>query len=262
METEFARPLGHRLARQAYPFADARRFVAFPRRDLYHPATPSRRANRRSLRRLPSLPRRLPDGGDRRSLRSGRPPVHLVPHDRIAGAIPVALRPLIGNRIYGCDDCQLCCPWNRFAHIGDPDFAVRNGLDAAPLTALFAWNEEEFNARLAGSAIRRIGHLRWLRNIAVALGNAPAVAEQFSLHWRGARMTRRRCCASMSAGRWRNMRKAPGGEIVPITDRVWSALPPGCAAGTTRRVTSLTYWDSWVRRHPRARPSGCSASDP
>ncbi len=91
----------------------------------------------------------------------------------LQGAIPVALRPLIGNRIYGCDDCQLCCPWNRFAHIGDPDFAVRNGLDAAPLTALFAWDEEQFNARLAGSAIRRIGHRRWLRNIAVALGNAP-----------------------------------------------------------------------------------------
>ncbi|WP_291987961.1 tRNA epoxyqueuosine(34) reductase QueG [Candidatus Accumulibacter sp. ACC007] len=90
------------------------------------------------------------------------------------GAIPVVLRPLIGNRIYGCDDCQLCCPWNRFARIGDPDFAVRNGLDATPLTTLFAWSEEDFNARLAGSPIRRIGHLRWLRNIAVALGNAPS----------------------------------------------------------------------------------------
>ena len=93
------------------------------------------------------------------------------------GAIPVALRPLIGNRIYGCDDCQLCCPWNRFARIGDCDFAVRNGLDAAPLPTLFAWSEAEFNARLAGSAIRRIGHLRWLRNLAVALGNAPGSPE-------------------------------------------------------------------------------------
>ncbi|WP_300449485.1 tRNA epoxyqueuosine(34) reductase QueG [Accumulibacter sp.] len=88
------------------------------------------------------------------------------------GAIPVALRPLIGNRIYGCDDCQLCCPWNRFARLGDPDFAPRHGLDAAPLTALFAWNADEFAQRLAGSPIRRIGHTRWLRNIAVALGNA------------------------------------------------------------------------------------------
>jgi epoxyqueuosine reductase len=131
-------------------------------------------ADRRPLRRLPSLPRRLPDRSHRRPLRSGRPAMHFVSDDR-AARVPSrsALRPLIGTRIYGCDDCQLCCPWNRFAHIGDPDFAVRNGLDAPPLTALFAWNEEEFNARLAGSAIRRIGHLRWLRNIAVALGNAP-----------------------------------------------------------------------------------------
>lgn len=91
----------------------------------------------------------------------------------LQGAIPVALRSLIGNRVYGCDDCQLCCPWNRFAGLGDADFAVRNGLDAIPLAALFAWSEEEFNSRLAGSAIRRIGHQRWLRNIAVALGNAP-----------------------------------------------------------------------------------------
>ncbi len=90
----------------------------------------------------------------------------------LRGSIPVTLRPLIGNRIYGCDDCQLCCPWNRFAQIGDPDFAVRNGLDAAPLIELFAWNAPEFEQRLAGSAIRRIGHERWLRNIAVALGNA------------------------------------------------------------------------------------------
>jgi epoxyqueuosine reductase len=88
------------------------------------------------------------------------------------GAIPVELRPLIGNRIYGCDDCQLCCPWNDFARRGDPDFAVRNGLDAAPLAELFAWSEEEFEQRTAGSPIRRIGHERWLRNIAVALGNA------------------------------------------------------------------------------------------
>ena len=92
----------------------------------------------------------------------------------LQGAIPVALRPLIGNRIYGCDDCQLCCPWNDFARLGDPDFAVRHGLDAAPLAELFAWTEAEFETRLAGSPIRRIGHQRWLRNIAVALGNAPA----------------------------------------------------------------------------------------
>jgi epoxyqueuosine reductase len=91
------------------------------------------------------------------------------------GAIPVELRPLMGNRIYGCDDCQLVCPWNKYAKASnDPDFAVRNALDAASLVELFAWSEEEFNRRFEGSAIRRIGHERWLRNIAVALGNAPA----------------------------------------------------------------------------------------
>jgi epoxyqueuosine reductase len=90
------------------------------------------------------------------------------------GAIPEELRPLMGNRIYGCDDCQLVCPWNKYAKTASvPDFAVRNGLDAASLVELFAWTEEEFNRRLEGSAIRRIGHERWLRNIAVALGNAP-----------------------------------------------------------------------------------------
>ena len=91
----------------------------------------------------------------------------------LKGSIPVELRPLLANRIYGCDDCQLVCPWNRFAQTAAlPDFAVRNGLDHARLVELFAWNETEFNDRLAGSAIRRIGHECWLRNIAVALGNA------------------------------------------------------------------------------------------
>jgi epoxyqueuosine reductase len=91
-----------------------------------------------------------------------------------AGPIPEELRPLLGNRIYGCDDCQLVCPWNKYAQTAaTPDFAVRNGLDAPALVELFAWTEEEFNRRMEGSAIRRIGHERWLRNIAVALGNAP-----------------------------------------------------------------------------------------
>jgi epoxyqueuosine reductase len=90
------------------------------------------------------------------------------------GSIPEALRPLIGNRVYGCDDCQLVCPWNKFARTATlPDFDVRNGLDGATLVELFAWSEEQFAQRHAGSAIRRIGHARWLRNIAVALGNAP-----------------------------------------------------------------------------------------
>jgi epoxyqueuosine reductase len=90
------------------------------------------------------------------------------------GAIPEELRPLMGNRIYGCDDCQLVCPWNKYAKVaGLPDFNVRNGLDAASLVDLFAWTEEDFAVRMEGSAIRRIGHEKWLRNIAVALGNAP-----------------------------------------------------------------------------------------
>ena len=97
----------------------------------------------------------------------------------LPGSIPPPLRPLIGNRIYGCDDCQLACPWNRWARsaIGS-DFAPRHGLDATELAELFAWTGEEFAARMAGSAIARIGHERWLRNIAVALGNmaTPGVA--------------------------------------------------------------------------------------
>ena len=91
----------------------------------------------------------------------------------LKGSIPVELRPLIGNRVYGCDDCQLACPWNSFAQAtGEADFAVRNGLDAATLVELFAWTADEFDSRMAGSAIRRIGYERWLRNLAVGLGNA------------------------------------------------------------------------------------------
>jgi epoxyqueuosine reductase len=91
-----------------------------------------------------------------------------------AGSIPEDLRPLMGNRIYGCDDCQLVCPWNRYAKTTtEAGFAVRHGLDDVDLIALFAWTEREFLDRTEGSAIRRIGYERWLRNIAVALGNAP-----------------------------------------------------------------------------------------
>lgn len=95
----------------------------------------------------------------------------------LKGSIPVELRPLIGNRVYGCDDCQIVCPWNRFARTTpEPDFRVRNGLDRAELIELFAWSEDEFRARMAGSAILRIGYERWLRNLAVGLGNAPKSA--------------------------------------------------------------------------------------
>lgn len=91
------------------------------------------------------------------------------------GSIPAELQPLIGNRVYGCDDCQLFCPWNKFAQAtGEADFAVRNGLDDVTLAELFAWSEDEFKQRLLGSAIHRIGYERWLRNLAVGLGNVPA----------------------------------------------------------------------------------------
>jgi epoxyqueuosine reductase len=92
----------------------------------------------------------------------------------LAGAIPVEFRRAIGNRIYGCDDCQLACPWNKFAQpTAEADFAPRHGLDDAALSDLFAWTNAEFLAKTEGSAIRRIGYERWLRNLAVALGNAP-----------------------------------------------------------------------------------------
>ena len=94
----------------------------------------------------------------------------------LKGSIPEEFRPLIGNRVYGCDDCQLCCPWNRYAQdTAEPAFAVRNGLDDADLAALFAWTETEFSERTKGSAIRRIGYERWSRNLAVGLGNAPTL---------------------------------------------------------------------------------------
>lgn len=94
----------------------------------------------------------------------------------LKGSIPVEFRPLLGNRIYGCDDCQLVCPWNRFAKLtAEDDFSPRHQLDAAELANLFSWEEDEFLRRTEGSAIRRIGHERWLRNIAVALGNAPGI---------------------------------------------------------------------------------------
>lgn len=91
----------------------------------------------------------------------------------LKGSMPAEFRPLIGNRILGCDDCQLACPWNKFAQRSSlPDFDERHGLGSASLIELFAWSEDEFSQRMEGSAIRRIGHERWLRNIAVALGNA------------------------------------------------------------------------------------------
>ena len=106
-----------------------------------------------------------------------------IEHD---GPIPEEFRAAMGNRIYGCDDCQLVCPWNRYAQAAAAtDIKVRAGLDAPRLAELFGWSEQEFLARMAGSAIRRIGYQRWLRNIAVALGNAaPDAAARQSLESR------------------------------------------------------------------------------
>jgi epoxyqueuosine reductase len=93
-------------------------------------------------------------------------------------AIPLAFRPLIGNRVYGCDDCQLVCPWNKFAEITqETDFNIRNGLDDISLVECFAWTEAEFAQKMSGSAIYRIGYKQWLRNIAVGLGNATSSPE-------------------------------------------------------------------------------------
>ncbi len=100
------------------------------------------------------------------------------------GVIPPTLRPLIGNRIYGCDDCQLVFPWNRFVRIcAEPDFKPRQGLDRAALLDLFSWSEPEFLKRTEGSAIRRIGYCAWLRNLAVALGDGPSSAAVTAALW-------------------------------------------------------------------------------
>ena len=116
-----------------------------------------------------------------------------IEHD---GAIPLELRPLMGNRIYGCDDCQLVCPWNKFAQRSAlPDFDERAGLTGQQLVPLLAWTEEEFLRFTEGSAIRRIGHARWLRNIAVAMGNALRAGCDEGI--RGALLGRLGCCGDM-----------------------------------------------------------------
>ena len=134
----------------------------------------------RSLRHLRALHRRLPDAGDRRALPARRAALHLLPHDRATRArFPEELRPLIGNRVYGCDDCQLVCPWNGFAQALERKTISRcaTASTAPALVELFAWTEAEFDERLRGSPIRRIGYERWLRNLAVGLGNAPTSPE-------------------------------------------------------------------------------------
>jgi epoxyqueuosine reductase len=97
------------------------------------------------------------------------------------GPIPVEFRRAIGNRIFGCDDCQLVCPWNRYAKVsGEKDFAARHGLDRPSLVELFAWDEPTWLAKTEGMALRRATYIGWLRNVAVALGNAPTSPEVLS----------------------------------------------------------------------------------
>ncbi len=116
----------------------------------------------------------LPDRCHRRAIYRRCLPLYLLSHHRTGRGDPEELRPLMGNRIYGCDDCQLICPWNRYSQLTtEDDFSPRKPLHAPELIELFAWSEEKFLKVTEGSAIRRIGHLRWPRNIAVALGNAP-----------------------------------------------------------------------------------------
>ncbi|MAY55027.1 MAG: tRNA epoxyqueuosine(34) reductase QueG [Gammaproteobacteria bacterium] len=96
----------------------------------------------------------------------------------LKGAIPEELRPLMGNRVFGCDDCQIVCPWNKFSRLSEEsDFSPRHGLDSSELSELFLWSEAEFLERTVGSAIRRTGYEGWLRNLAVGLGNAPTSPE-------------------------------------------------------------------------------------
>jgi epoxyqueuosine reductase len=96
----------------------------------------------------------------------------------LKGSVPLEFRPLIGNRVYGCDDCQLFCPWNKFAQSTKvDDFNVKHGLDNISLVDCFSWTEDEFKQKMAGSAIHRIGYEQWLRNIAIGLGNAKTTPE-------------------------------------------------------------------------------------
>lgn len=138
------------------------------------------------------------------------------------GAIPEALRAPMGNRVYGCDDCQLACPWNKFAqHSPLPDFLPRHGLDNRRLIELFAWSEADFLARLEGSAIRRIGHERWLRNIAVALGNAlRAAADDATRHRLGEALATRALHPSALVREHVAWALAQAGEPIAPCDRL------------------------------------------
>ncbi len=189
------------------------------------------------------------------------------------GAIPEELRPAIGNRIYGCDDCQLVCPWNKYArYAAAPDYQPRHGLDDASLADCFQWSEAEFNRKTEGSALRRIGYKRWLRNVAVALGNAPAssravqVLERRRDHpsalvrehvrWALARQARRGGAAAASHGGaarpGRTARPDPARrrrpDIIPRSP-AWRRSTPNCA-------------HSWWPPPSRCNPAGWALAPP
>ncbi len=148
--------------------------VGFPRRAAGEPAAAHGCRHSRRLQHLRCLHHKLPNRRHSRAyVVDGRRCISYLTIE-LAGSIPLEFRPLLGNRIYGCDDCQLVCPINRAAPLtAETDFHLRPQLKQPKLLELFAWSEAEFLKNTEGSAIRRIGHERWLRNIAVALGNAP-----------------------------------------------------------------------------------------
>ena len=170
------------------------------------------------------------------------------------GPIPEEFRAAMGNRIYGCDDCQLVCPWNRYAKVtAEPDFPPRHGLDAPRLVELFAWTEAEFLERTAGSAIRRIGHVRWLRNIAIALGNAPPQRRDAWPRSRRGASTRARWSARRGVGAGASARaqglsdSQPGPVSSPVARHCTLSISrarPRRAAVSTTTSTSLAAADA------------------